>query len=350
MSNSNYEIDLDDDEFAASISQKQQTQTTLPSSKSNSNDNNNNNNTISNNPRQLGESRSPKSDSSSRSPSNFHQNLHQPVHNTNSGSNSNNNNIPLNNNSQVGNNQFGGQFNQFNQNYGNNGNSNNFNYNNFNNYNNNNNNFNHYNFTQSFNPSTALLIQTFDWWVNEEDVRGYAVDVDEESAIKLVVFDEHKVNGKSKGVVYIDFNSIEAATKVKAHVEQTGKGENQQPLSVIFVSSTPNPFRTFTKNMNHNNNHHNSGNNNRGRPGNFGPRTNRMNFNNNNNNSNNNNNNGYYRNNSNSNNYNQFPSQFNYPQQYQGYQNNNQGYYNQSWPNQQGDGGNPHGQKRSRHD
>lgn len=319
MSNSNYEIDLDDDEFSASINQKQQKPTTVQASNASNNHSNNNS-------YQSHEAHSPKSNTSSRSPSNFHQ----PNQNNASGVHINST-IPANNNSQFVNNQFGGQFNQLNQNFGSNNN----------NFNNNYNNFNHYNFTQSFNPSTALLIQTFDWWVNEEDIRGYTVDVNEESSVRTVVFDEHKVNGKSKGVVYIDFNSIESATKVKTHVEQNIKGENQSSLNVTFVSSTLNPFRNFTKNLTHNNNHFNSGNsNNRGRTGNFGPRNNRPNF-----------NNGYYRNNNNgnSNNYNQFQQQFNYQQQYQGFQ-NNQGYYNQPWPNQQGDGGNPHGQKRPRND
>lgn len=50
------------------------------------------------------------------------------------------------------------------------------------------------------NPTAAILIENLNWWVNEEDVRKWAVDAGFDSAVKIVIFDEHKVNGKSKGM------------------------------------------------------------------------------------------------------------------------------------------------------
>lgn len=162
-------------------------------------------------------------------------------------------------------------YNNSNQNYNGNGfqnnnNSNNFQSNNgqyFNqsggtggNFNNNNKQFFHgqhqnnsNNFALSFSPTTAIVIQTLEWWVNEEDVRGYAVHVNKEKDIQFVVFDEHKVNGKSKGIVYLEFSSPEAADIVKNHVQATVKGENSSPVNISFVTPTRNPFRPQSKNF-----------------------------------------------------------------------------------------------------
>lgn len=78
--------------------------------------------------------------------------------------------------------------------------------NNMNNNNNNNNNgtnnpINYNNPNKSFTPTSAVIIESLNWWVNEEEIRGWVVDVGFETDIKDVIFDEHKVNGKSKGYV-----------------------------------------------------------------------------------------------------------------------------------------------------
>lgn len=47
--------------------------------------------------------------------------------------------------------------------------------------------------------TTALLIQDLHWWTTEDDVRGWANQAGCEDELKAVTFNEHKVNGKSKG-------------------------------------------------------------------------------------------------------------------------------------------------------
>jgi len=47
--------------------------------------------------------------------------------------------------------------------------------------------------------TAALQIQDLHWWVCEDDIRGWANQAGCEDELKEVTFNEHKVNGKSKG-------------------------------------------------------------------------------------------------------------------------------------------------------
>lgn len=47
--------------------------------------------------------------------------------------------------------------------------------------------------------TSALLISDLHWWTNEDDVRGWANQSGCEDELIDVTFNEHKVNGKSKG-------------------------------------------------------------------------------------------------------------------------------------------------------
>ncbi|KAF2839106.1 hypothetical protein M501DRAFT_1003670 [Patellaria atrata CBS 101060] len=49
------------------------------------------------------------------------------------------------------------------------------------------------------NATTALLISELQWWTNEDDMRGWANQSGCEDELVDVTFNEHKVNGKSKG-------------------------------------------------------------------------------------------------------------------------------------------------------
>ena len=47
--------------------------------------------------------------------------------------------------------------------------------------------------------TAALMINDLNWWVSEEDIRGWANQSGCEDELVDVTFNEHKVNGKSKG-------------------------------------------------------------------------------------------------------------------------------------------------------
>ena len=47
--------------------------------------------------------------------------------------------------------------------------------------------------------TTALFVSELHWWVNDDDVRGWANQAQCEDELEEITFNEHKVNGKSKG-------------------------------------------------------------------------------------------------------------------------------------------------------
>lgn len=47
--------------------------------------------------------------------------------------------------------------------------------------------------------TTALFVSELHWWVNDDDVRGWANQAQCEDELEEITFSEHKVNGKSKG-------------------------------------------------------------------------------------------------------------------------------------------------------
>lgn len=47
--------------------------------------------------------------------------------------------------------------------------------------------------------STSLLVSELHWWVNDDDIRGWANQCRCEDELEEITFSEHKVNGKSKG-------------------------------------------------------------------------------------------------------------------------------------------------------
>ncbi len=49
--------------------------------------------------------------------------------------------------------------------------------------------------------TNALMISELHWWTTEDDIRGWANDAGAEDELKDLTFSEHKVNGKSKGLV-----------------------------------------------------------------------------------------------------------------------------------------------------
>lgn len=58
--------------------------------------------------------------------------------------------------------------------------------------------------------TAALMINDLNWWISEEDIRGWANQGCCEDELNEVTFNEHKVNGKSKGYVVLSCYRISA--------------------------------------------------------------------------------------------------------------------------------------------
>ncbi|KAI9244565.1 hypothetical protein BDA99DRAFT_448378, partial [Phascolomyces articulosus] len=64
-------------------------------------------------------------------------------------------------------------------------------------------------------PTTGLYLGELAWYVNDEDVKAPLVEGGIVDELKDLTFYEHKVNGKSRGICFLEFNNTDAAAKAK---------------------------------------------------------------------------------------------------------------------------------------
>lgn len=84
-------------------------------------------------------------------------------------------------------------------------------------------------------PQSSLFISNLTWWTSEDDLRGLLGDLS--ARIKELQFLENKPNGKSKGIVIIEFVDVATAEAAKSLLDR--KEIHGRVIDVNFARSPP---------------------------------------------------------------------------------------------------------------
>jgi len=94
------------------------------------------------------------------------------------------------------------------------------------------------------NPTNTLYVGELEWWVSDEDLKDPIMNVGIGAELKEITFYEHKVNGKSRGIAFLEFTTEEASSRAKNALEQMEIGGK---MPVVWFTSAQNPFKHVPK-------------------------------------------------------------------------------------------------------
>ncbi|KAG0170869.1 hypothetical protein DFQ30_001897 [Apophysomyces sp. BC1015] len=93
-------------------------------------------------------------------------------------------------------------------------------------------------------PTTSIYVGELAWYITDEDIKAPLFDTGIAADLKDLTFFEHKINGKSRGIVFLEFTSVEIASRAKEVLDNVDFGGRK--AATTFTNSA-NPFKHLPK-------------------------------------------------------------------------------------------------------
>ncbi|KAJ3176478.1 hypothetical protein HK101_010435, partial [Irineochytrium annulatum] len=93
----------------------------------------------------------------------------------------------------------------------------------------------------------ALYVTDLAWWTTDEELRLIAADagVGDLLGAKDIVFQEQKINGKSRGLAYLEFQTADAARAVKALMDKMEIHNKRPTVTLTYACDRKDLFKQW---------------------------------------------------------------------------------------------------------